>query len=123
MLAGYQCAARVDLRDGRVLETALTRLRSRAFAFVGVVEEWERSVCTLHRVLPGTSQPMLAEFRHLGHSINSHRAIGWMPPSAHADEYNESVLDGFVDAADEAVYAEARRLFHQFRAKAVAAEK
>ena len=115
MLAGYQCAAPVDLSDGKVLQTALSRLRSGAFAFVGLVEEWEASVCALHHTLPGTSRPMIGEFRQLGHSINSHREIKWLPPSRVANEYNETVLTGFVDEADEAVYAEARRLFRHFQ--------
>ena len=111
MLAGFDCAANVSLRDGTVLQRALTRLRSNAFAFIGIVEEWEASVCLLHRTLPGYSQPLIAAFRHLGHSVNSHRDIPWLPPSARDGEYNESVLEGFVDAADERVYQEARRLF------------
>lgn len=119
MLAGYQCAAPVDLSDGTVLQTALARLRSGAFAFIGLVEEWEASVCALHRTLPGTSRPMVGEFRQLGHSINSHREIAFLPASRVANVYNETVLKGFVDEADEAVYAEATRLFRQFQKRAV----
>lgn len=121
MLAGHQCASQVDLADGRVLATALTRLRSGAFAFIGVREEWEASICLLHASLPGHTRPLLAEFRSLGHSVNSHRAIEWLPPSAADGEYNESVLDGFVDEVDEAVYAEASRLF-RLRLRGFAAE-
>ena len=111
MLAGFACAAPIDLADGRVLATALSRLRSGAFAFVGLVEEWDRSICALHRTLPGESRPLAAAFRHLGHSVNSHRDIGWLPPSARDGEYNESALGGFVDEADERIYREARKLF------------
>ena len=111
--AGFDCAARVDMSDGRVLDTALARLRSGAFAFVGLVEEWERSVCALHRALPGGARPLVAAFRHFGHSVNSHRDIRWLPPSARDGEYNESILEGFVDEADERVYREARAIFHE----------
>ena len=114
MLAGYMCAdPHVELADGRVLATALRVLRSPAFAFIGLAEEWDASVCLLHRVLPAGGRPMVAEFRHFGHSVNSHRDIPWLPASARDGEYNESVLEGFVDEVDEAVYAEARRLFRQ----------
>ena len=64
-------------------------------------------------MLSGCSQPRAAEFRFLGHSVNSHRDISWLPPSAVDGEYNETVLNGFVDTADEAVYAEARRVFRR----------
>ena len=76
MLTGHHCAAHVDLRDGSIVREALAVLRSGRFAFVGLVEEWAASVCLLHRMLPGDSTPLLAEFRQLGHSINSHRGIG-----------------------------------------------
>ena len=33
--------------------------------------------------------------------------------------YNESVLEGFVDEADEAVYAEAARIFRRNRRRAL----
>ena len=112
MLAGYQCAERVDLANGIVLRKALSVLRSGRFAFIGLVEEWATSVCLLHAMLPSAPRPMISEFRHLGHSVNSHRDISWMPPTEMDGVYNESVLEGFVDAADEAVYAEASRIFN-----------
>ena len=113
MLAGHQCAAEVGLRDGKLVRAALAVLRSDRFAFVGLTEEWDTSICLLHRMLPGASRPLLAEFRHLGHSVNSHRALSWLPHSDVEGEYNESVLDGFVDEADEAVYLEAERIFQR----------
>ena len=111
--SGYQCAEPVDLADGRILRSALVVLQSSRIAFIWLVEEWPVSVCLLHRMLPGTSQPILAEFRHLGHSVNSHRDIGWLPNAATDGEYNESVLAGFVDEADEQVYAEASHIFRR----------
>ena len=113
MLAGHQCAAQVELRDGKVLRQALATLRSPRVAFVGLVEEWEASVCLFHKMLPGNTRPLAAEFRQLGHSVNSRRALRWLPPSSAPGQYNESVLEGFIDEADEAVYAEARRIFRR----------
>lgn len=113
MLAGYNCAANVEMADGSVLRRALSVLRSPRFAFVGLVEEWGASICLLHRMLPGHTAPMVAEFRHLGHSINSHRGIAWLPESDTDGVYNESILGGFVDEADERVYDEAARIFRR----------
>ena len=113
MLAGYNCAANVDMADGSVLGRALSVLRSPRFAFIGLVEEWGASICLLHRMLPGRTAPMAAEFRHLGHSINSHRGIAWLPESEADGMYNESILDGFVDDADERVYEEAAKIFRR----------
>lgn len=111
MLSGHHCAADVDLSDGAVLRRALEVLRSGRFAFVGLTEEWQASVCLFHRMLPEAPPPMAAEFRQLGHSVNSHRALDWLPSSSVDGVYNESVLQGFVDFVDEAVYVEAARIF------------
>ena len=104
---------RIKESDGKVLATALARLRSGAFAFVGLVEEWEKSVCALHRALPGHTRPLVAAFRNFGHSVNSHVDVSWLPAASVEGVYNESVLDGFVDEADEAVYTEAAAIFHR----------
>jgi hypothetical protein len=113
MLAGHQCAERIDLSDGTVLQRALEVLQSGRFAFIGLVEEWASSICLFHRTLPGSARPMIAEFRHLGHSVNSHRDIPWLPTSQVDGKYNESVLEGFVDAVDERVYEEAAAIFRR----------
>lgn len=39
--------------------------------------------------------------------------MSWLPSSAADGVYNESVLEGFVDEADEAVYREAAALFNR----------
>ena len=117
MLAGYQCAANVELQSGKVVRAALATLRSPRFLFIGLTEEWDASICLLHRMLPGGSRPLLGEFRQLGHSVNSHRAVSWLPPSNIDGEYNASVLGGFVDEADTAIYIEAERIFRRNLAK------
>ena len=123
MLAGHQCAADVSLNDGRIVRQALAVLRSPRLIFIGLAEQWEASICLMHRMLPGHSRPLLAEFRQLGHSTNSHRAISWLPPSRVDGEYNESVLEGFMDEADEAVYAEAERIFRRNLARALSEDE
>lgn len=44
MLAGHQCASRVELADGAVVSRAISLLQSERFAFVGLVDEWATSV-------------------------------------------------------------------------------
>ena len=58
------------------------------------ITRWQASVCLLHATLGGGSRPMRGEFRHLGHSVNSHRDIEWLPPALVDGEYNESVPHG-----------------------------
>ena len=135
MLAGYDCgAARVPPRD-ELLRRALGVLRSPRVAFVGLVGQWHTSICLFHRMMGGGTRPWLAEFRHLGHSRNSvrkgRRALATVGSTSDAPArgsplhraaevrqtqgrgYNESELGGFVDHQDEAVYAEAVRIFRR----------
>ena len=125
MLAGYDCGDRYAPPQARLLPRALALLRSPRLAFVGLVEHWAASVCLFHRMLGGgATRPWLAEFRQLGHSRNalreSRRAQGQPPPSLGAPPapaarhgYNESVLGGWVDREDEAVYAAAVQIFRR----------
>ena len=90
MLAGIAC-------DGRYPTAAETRTahdRLRRFAFVGVEEQWERSMCVFFR-MHGRDVPALA--------------LANVRPGAAADRYasQERVLRaaGVADAADEATYA------------------
>ena len=111
----------------REIQLAATRL-SDQFAFVGLTEEWDASVCLFHAVLGARTAPLRAEFRNFGHSRNRAkrsltarngacrlRAAGGRcyDELLGGGRYNESVLDGFVDAADEAVYAEAVAVFRR----------
>jgi len=139
MLAGYDCgASRVPPR-GELLRRALGVLRSPRVAFVGLVGQWDASVCLFHRMMGGGTRPWLAEFRQLGHSRNSVRkgrralatAGSTSDPTARGSPlhraaearqmqgrgYNESELGHFVDHEDEAVYAEAVRIFRRNVAK------
>ena len=71
----------------------------RRLAFVGLQERWAESICLFHAMLGGA--PRKVEFV-VAHSRRRREA--------HVP-YDEGRLDGFVDAADEAVYAEAARVF------------
>ena len=75
------------------------------------------------------TRPWLAEFRQLGHSHNSmrnaRRALTYVAAATTATArglrqrataragYNESELGDFVDREDEAIYAEAVRIFRR----------
>mmetsp|Transcript_10938 Transcript_10938/g.30299 ORF Transcript_10938/g.30299 Transcript_10938/m.30299 type:complete len:405 (-) Transcript_10938:169-1383(-) len=105
MLTGKTCAE--DLGDGRdgfdgglaVLPAALEALE--LMSFVGITEEWDESVCLFHLMFGGRTND--AEY------LNTHTVRD------RAEEYNEVDLKGFVDTADEKVYAGALRRFEALR--------
>ena len=86
-------------------------------------------VCLLRRMMDDGTRPWLAEFRQLGHSRNSMRnarraltsvaaattatARGLRQRATARAGYNESELGDFVDREDEAIYAEAVRIFRR----------
>ena len=70
--------------------------------FVGLTEEWDESVCLFHRMFGGRVNP--AEFKDF------HPHIG------KSEDYDEAELGGFVDEADELVYAAAARQFAALKA-------
>lgn len=80
------------------VESAIKKLDD--FVFVGLTEEWEMSICLFHRMFGGECQER--EFVNL-------RA----GPSRTDDEYNTSILDGFVDEFDGAIYEAVKLRFSQ----------
>lgn len=129
MLAGLKCGDRFPTGHGsRLLAKAIRLLRSKAFIFVGLVEEWNSSICLLHATLGRGTQPILGEFQSFGHSRNSRRIAAGGDASgascrlrsnkgtcfdrvARRGEYNESVLGGWRDELDEALYAVAVEVY------------
>jgi len=112
MLAGKRCAAQhARASPAALLQRALARLASER-TFVALVEQWDLSVCLLHRML-GSAPPVAAELRRLGRT-SAAAALG--PAAARAlrlrdGSYNESLLGGFVDELDERVYSAGTRVF------------
>ena len=89
MLLGHKCPAVTKV------DASLAVARVSALGFVGLTERWRESVVLLHAQM-GLGPPAPAEYLdHAGH---------------HA-RLDASPLAGFVDEADELVYAEARRVF------------
>ena len=106
MLLGRACASTYPL-DATHVSRAVRVLRER-FAFVGLLEHWAISVCTFHAILLDGApiDPLELRPTHAG----PHR------PAAKASAgggfvYDERALRGFVDEADEAVYAAASARF------------
>ena len=98
MLTGFHCGADVPLTD-ELVARAVGVLRTR-FAFVGLTEEWPRSICLYHAAAR-SARPLEMEFANAN---PAHGAVG-------GATHDEALLEGFVDHADEAVYAAARELF------------
>jgi len=78
---------------------ALKRLRE-GFAFVGLTDEWELSVCLFHAKFAGNCKS--AEFTEVRLGINR--------TSTHSG-YDTTELRGFVDETDGKLYKEATRIF------------
>jgi hypothetical protein len=112
LLTGSRCAASVAVDDRRV-GRAVALLRSERFAFVGLVERWDESVCLFHATMGVGTSPIVGELGHFGHSAASTRA----------GVHDEGALGGFVDAADERLYAAARAIFEARLAYTVTFER
>jgi hypothetical protein len=112
MLAGKYCADPSAIEDPHwdhglsYVETAVKNVAS--LHFVGLTEEWDESVCLFHRMFGGRVNP--AEFK----DFHSH--------PGKSGEYDETELHGFVDAADESIYAAASRRHASLRAMYVDGE-
>merc|ERR1711923_411391 len=83
------------------VELAKARLHN-GVPFVGLTDEWPLSVCLLHAMFGGTC--MHNDFMNI------------RPGDAKSqgqEGYDESLLEGVKDPYDEAIYAEAAKIFHQ----------
>eukprot|EP00927_Polykrikos_kofoidii_P084146 TRINITY_DN8795_c0_g1_i1.p1 TRINITY_DN8795_c0_g1~~TRINITY_DN8795_c0_g1_i1.p1 ORF type:complete len:384 (+),score=46.74 TRINITY_DN8795_c0_g1_i1:56-1153(+) len=93
-----QKEARVEISDSEVME-ARRRLRD-DFAFVGIAEEWDLSVCLFHAMFGGTCYEF--EMANVHPSTPGKKAEGF---------HNVSILNGYTDPYDTPVYEEAKKLF------------
>ena len=113
MLLGWPCAAERPLVPGDVARAV--HVLTHHFAFVGLTEEWPTSVCVFHALLRRGAPVEAAELTrtHPGPlrpaAPRSRRRRSPPPPPPFS--YDERALRGFVDAADERVYAAARSRF------------
>lgn len=80
-------------------ETALAVNRLAGFAFVGILESWDLSICLLHTKFGGACASYELEEGHTtGNSTT---------------EYDTSELYGFVDVEDRRIYNEGVRMYEQ----------
>jgi len=103
MLNGKECGADIKV-DSDMVETA-TRRVDEGFAFVGLTDEWALSVCLFHAMFGGDCHAR--EFKNV------------RPGVKHADHenYDASVLEGWVDPYDGALYAHTSKVFWANTAK------
>lgn len=93
---------------------AVARLRS--FAFVGIQEEWHLSVCLLHAMFGGECHT--TEFLNTrpsglsGQPAADLRQGSFEQVFAAPEPYDTSILGGWVDTADRAVYDAGLEMFH-----------
>jgi len=96
MLNGYECRVERQVSD-EMLSIAKHRIDS-GFAFVGITEQWALSVCLFHAMFGGNCHSR--EFSNTRQGTHSA-----------SKGYNTSVLEGFVDAKDRALYRHAKQIF------------
>jgi len=77
---------------------AVSQLRE-GFIFVGILEQYDLSMCLLHAMFGGQCNSLELENTHSSSNTSSY--------------YDTSVLDGWVDINDGIVYAEGKRIFEQ----------
>ena len=104
MLTGGRCGEKLGFDGGKSrLEDALRVVDM--MPFVGITEEWALSICLFHRMFGGKVTAAQLEDIHAG--------------PEHQQSYDESLLEGFVDEVDEAIYAAAKQKFQQLLQKHV----
>lgn len=84
---------------GAEVTLAKERLRE-GFAFVGITDEWDMSICLLHAVFGGSC--LASDFDVMNPGTNHS-----------SDPYDTSELMGYTDAADGALYEEALTIFSE----------
>ncbi|CAE7343617.1 Pol [Symbiodinium pilosum] len=88
-------------RTPKMAEEAMRRLRD-GFAFVGITEEWDLSICLFHSMFGG--QCRATDFQDTRSSV---------PGKSADDLYDTAPLEGFHDEIDGMVYQEAVRIFRK----------
>ncbi|CAE7324049.1 unnamed protein product [Symbiodinium natans] len=91
--------AHIPERTMAMAEEAAQRVRD-GFAFVGITEEWDLSICLFHAMFGG--QCSATDFEDTRSAS---------PGKSAEDLYDTTPLEGFHDQIDGLVYQEARRIF------------
>jgi len=80
-------------------DVALAVKRIHEFAFVGITEDWNLSICLLHAMFGGTCSSVELENTRVG----TNRSV---------DLYDTSELGNWTDVYDRVIYKEATQIFH-----------
>jgi len=83
------------------VDVAVQHLRD-GFAFVGLTEEWDLSICLFHAKFGGSCSDAEFDNMRLGSGRPHDEAV-----------YDTSELRGWVDVADRRLYSEAQKIFEQ----------
>ena len=87
-------------RTVEMAEEAVRRLQG--FAFVGITEEWDLSICLFRKIFGGPC-----------HALDFSNTRSSFPGKQAEDFYDTAPLEGFQDEIDRIVYQEALRIFRQ----------
>jgi len=92
------------------------RVINEDFAFVGIVDQWDLSICLMHAMFGGECNAGEFEDNNPGIDLETGEI-------AEGSDYDVSVLDGAVDEPDRVLYEEALRIFeHNLEEFGVTAE-
>jgi len=95
-----------DVPTEEEVALARTTLR-RNFSFVGILEQYDLSVCLFRVMFGGPCSQIMFSNVHKGGTISS------TSDNTSATLYDTEVLQGFVDQADTALYEEGLQMFHE----------
>lgn len=95
MINGLHCGDPAPI-TGQMQATAMSRLEE-GFAFVGLTDDWARSVCLFHLMHGGP--------------CHKREFLDVRPGAKHDDNYDTSGLQGWTDPHDGPLYARAAELF------------
>jgi len=95
-----------DLPTEEEVALARTSLR-RDFSFVGVLEEYDLSVCLFRVMFGGPCLPIMFS------NVHKAGAESAQDEDTSVTVYDTDVLQGFVDLADRALYGDGVQIFHE----------
>lgn len=105
MLTGHNCNDKVALQESH-LQKAIQRV-DEGFAFAGLTNEWELSVCLFHAMFGGYCHSR--EFKNNNYALANKKDEFW---DSKKGVWNESMLNGFRDYYDGRLYWQVKEVFN-----------
>jgi len=106
MLTGRNCNDKSEVRESD-LQKAIQRV-DEGFAFVGLSNSWEISVCLFHAMFGGSCHSR--EFKNNNYAAANKKDEFW---DTKKGRWNESMLDGFRDYYDGRLYRHVEAVFNR----------